>query len=243
NLPCFLIEYEQADNSKNRPSGISAARIIEDHFNQQGISISFSLIGHADNKLKLGVNNKESYATLINTDKWPSQVNSINITVSKSKFTSDSFLLAVRYVPLQYDDEFVKEKIKQNLQSVENIRRIQYRFQRRTNDFRFINRDVNEYNSTLKLGRISIGNALCIITPFLTAGFERNETFNTVHDDADEIREVTADSASISIDDDPLNNLEFLLAYAIGCSERISANEFVKLDEDIPVFDKWNNVK
>ncbi|CAF4419413.1 unnamed protein product, partial [Rotaria magnacalcarata] len=74
-------------------------------------------------------------------------------------------------------------------------------------------------------------------------GFERNETFNTVHDDADEIREVTADSASISIDDDPLNNLEFLLAYAIGCSERISANEFVKLDEDIPVFDKWNNVK
>ena len=168
NLPCFFIEYEQAENSKNRPSDISAARVIEDYFKQQGISISFSLVSHAGNKLKLGVNNKESYATLINTDKWPSQVNNIKITVSKPKFTPDSFALVVRYVPLQYDDEFVKEEIKRNLQSVENIRHIQYRFQRRTNDFRFVIKDLDEYNSTLKLGRISIGNTFCTITPFLT---------------------------------------------------------------------------
>ncbi|CAF1463529.1 unnamed protein product [Rotaria magnacalcarata] len=47
NLPCFFIEYEQTENSKNRPSDISAARVIEDYFKQQGISISFSLVGHA----------------------------------------------------------------------------------------------------------------------------------------------------------------------------------------------------
>lgn len=82
-----------------------------------------------------------------------------------------------------------------------------------------------------------------IVNTFRTAGFERNETFNKVHDDADEIREVAIGSASISIDDDPINNLDLLLAHAIGCSERISANEFVKLDEDIPVFDEWNNGK
>ncbi|CAF3476835.1 unnamed protein product [Rotaria socialis] len=168
NLPCFFIEYEQAENSKNRPSDISAARVIEDYFNQPGISISFSLVGHAGNKLKLGVNNKESYATLINTDKWPSQVNNIKITVSKSKFTQDSFALVARYVSLQYDDEFVKEEIKQNLQSAENIRQIQYRFQRRTRDFCFVIKDLDECNSTLKLGRISIGNTFWTITPFLT---------------------------------------------------------------------------
>ncbi|CAF2130799.1 unnamed protein product [Rotaria magnacalcarata] len=81
NLPCFFIEYEHAENSKNRPSDISAARVIEDYFKQQGISISFSLVGHTGNKLKFGVNNKNSYATLINTDKWPSQIHNINITV------------------------------------------------------------------------------------------------------------------------------------------------------------------
>ncbi|CAF3372501.1 unnamed protein product [Rotaria socialis] len=112
NLPCFFIQYEKADNSKNRPSDISAARVIEDHFNQQGISISFSIVGHTGNKLKLGVNNKESYAALIKTDKWPPQVNNINITVSKPKFTPDTFALVVGYVPSQYDDEFVNEEIK-----------------------------------------------------------------------------------------------------------------------------------
>ncbi|CAF4120284.1 unnamed protein product [Rotaria magnacalcarata] len=124
NLPWFFIQYEQTDNSKNRPSDISAAR--------------------------------------------PSQVNDINITVNKQKFTPNSFALVVGYVPLQYDDELVKEEIKRNLQSVENIRRIQYPFQRSTNDFRFIIKEADEYNSTLKLGRISIGNTFCTITPFLT---------------------------------------------------------------------------
>ncbi|CAF3597980.1 unnamed protein product [Rotaria socialis] len=151
-----------------QPSDISAARVIEGYFKQQGIAISFSLVGDADNKLKLGVSNKEAYATLINTDKWSSQVNNINITVSEPKFTPDSFVLVVRYVPLQYHDEFAKEEIKRNLQSVENIRQIQYRFQRRTNDFCFVIKDPDEYNSTLKLGRISIGNTFCTITPFLT---------------------------------------------------------------------------
>ena len=167
NLPCFFIEYDQAHNPKNRPSDVSAASLIEDHFKQQGISVTFSLVGHTGNKLKLGVNNKESYSTLISTDKWPLQIKNINITVIKPNFIPDSFALVARYVPLQYDDEYVKDEIERNLQSAENVRRIQYRFQRRTNDFRFIVKDLREYNTLLKLGRISIGNSFCTITPFL----------------------------------------------------------------------------
>lgn len=168
NLPCFLIEYDQEANAKKRPSDLAAASSIEEHFKHQGIMIKFSLVGHVGNKLKLGVNDKKSYASLLSTEKWPSQVNNVNITVIKPKYIPDSFALVARYIPLQYNDEYVKEEIERNLQSAENIRRIQYRYQRKTNDFRFIVKDLNEYNSALKLGRISIGNTFCTITTFLS---------------------------------------------------------------------------
>ena len=124
NLPCFLIEYDQTESSKNRPSDVLAAGMIEDHFKQHRISIRFSLVGHMGNRLKLGVNNKESYATLISTDKLPSQIKNINITVIKPKVIPDSFALVVRYVPFQYNDEYVKEEIERNLQLAENVTRI-----------------------------------------------------------------------------------------------------------------------
>ena len=168
NLPCFLIEYDQVDNSKKRPSDVTVASLIDDHFRQQGISITFSLVGHTGNKLKLGANNKETYAILVSTNKWPTPINNININIIKPKFTPDSFALVVRYVPLQYNDEFIKDEIECNFQSAENVRRLQYRFKRRTNDFRFTVKDIREYNSSLKLGRISIGNSFCTIAPFLT---------------------------------------------------------------------------
>ena len=96
NFPCFLIEYGQVDNSKKRPSDVTAASLVENHFRQQGILITFSLVGHTGNKLKLGINNKETYAILVSTDKWPIQINNININIIKPKFTPDSFALAVR---------------------------------------------------------------------------------------------------------------------------------------------------
>ncbi|CAF4854897.1 unnamed protein product [Rotaria socialis] len=74
---------------------------------------------------------------------------------------------SVHYVPLQYNEEYVKEEIERNLQSAENVKRIQYHFRRRTNDFQFVVKDLREYNCTIKLGRMSIGNTLCTITQFL----------------------------------------------------------------------------
>ena len=102
NLPCFLIEYEQGGSSKNGSSDIVAANTIENHFKQQGSPITFSLVGYTSNKLKLGVNNKESYATLMSTDKWPTQVNNVNIRVIKSKFMHNAFALVVRLGMHQY---------------------------------------------------------------------------------------------------------------------------------------------
>ena len=68
-------------------------------------------------------------------------------------------LLLFAMYPSQYDDNYVKQENEHNLQSVKNVRGIQYRFQCRTKEFRFIVRDLREYNSILKLGQISIENA------------------------------------------------------------------------------------
>ena len=70
NSHVFVIEYDQVDNSKKRPPDVTAASLTEDHFRQQGISITFSLVSCTGNKLKLGVNSKETYAILVSTDKW-----------------------------------------------------------------------------------------------------------------------------------------------------------------------------
>lgn len=86
----------------------------------------------------------------------------------KPKFTPYSFVLVVRYVLTQYNDEYVKEEIERNLQSAENVRRIQHRFQRKTHGYRSIVKDLREYHFTFKLGRVSIGNTFCTVTPFLT---------------------------------------------------------------------------
>ena len=60
-------------------------------------------------------------------------------------------------------------------------------------------------------------------------------------DDAQEVREVTVDSVSVNTDEDLLKNLDFLLVHAIGTDTQISANEFVKFDDEIPVFVECDN--
>lgn len=44
NLPCFLIEYDPTESSKNRPSDVLAAGMFENHFKEHRISIRFSIL-------------------------------------------------------------------------------------------------------------------------------------------------------------------------------------------------------
>lgn len=81
NLPYFLIEYDSSVHPRNRTSDVAAAEKIKKYFKQQGIIVSFYLVDRIDNKLKLGVNNKETPAKLMSTDKWMSNINNIKIRV------------------------------------------------------------------------------------------------------------------------------------------------------------------
>ncbi|CAF3557295.1 unnamed protein product [Rotaria sp. Silwood2] len=112
--------------------------------------------------------NKDDYATLVATDKWPTKINGIDIEVIKPKFTPDSFALVVRYVPRELDEEFVVNEIQRTIASADRIKRIQYTYQRRSNDYRFDVKDYQEYNSALKFGRIAIGYSWLPITPFFS---------------------------------------------------------------------------
>jgi hypothetical protein len=169
NLPCFHIQWASNTDRNKIPSAIHASELVFKELQSNGVKINrFTLVGWAGQKLKLGVNNKDDYATLVATDKWPAKINGIDIEVIKPKFTPNSFALVVRYVPRELDDEFVANEIQRTIASADRIKRIQYTHQRRSNDYRFDVKDYQEYNSALKLGRIAIGHSWLSITPFFS---------------------------------------------------------------------------
>ncbi|CAF1211665.1 unnamed protein product [Rotaria sp. Silwood1] len=169
NLPCFFIEFDQSTTIHRLPSAFEARSLIEKHFKEHNIRIQhFSLVGWANKRLKLGVNNKEDYMALVTTENWPTAIKSVPIKIVKPKFIPDCLALVVRYVPRELDLEFVKEEIKRTIASADNIKQIYYTYERKSNDFRFTVTDLTEYNTARELGRISIGNHWLSITPFLS---------------------------------------------------------------------------
>ncbi|CAF1175912.1 unnamed protein product [Rotaria magnacalcarata] len=103
-------------------------------------------------KLKLGVNNKEDYATLVGSDKWSTRINGIDIVVAKPKYVPDSFALVARYVPRELEENFVSNEKQRTIASADRIKRIHYSYQRRTDDYRFDVKHYSEYNAVLELG-------------------------------------------------------------------------------------------
>ncbi|CAF2324921.1 unnamed protein product [Rotaria sp. Silwood2] len=168
NLPCFYITFNHVDTSQQVPSAFNAAEQIVQHLKQQDIRINrFTFVGWAGAKLKLGVNNKADYINLVSTVKWSTNIMNISITIEKPKFIPDCFALVIRYVPRGMDYEFIREEVSRSIASVENVKQLQYAYNRKTDDYRFRVKDFHEYDRALSIWRISIGNAMLPITPFL----------------------------------------------------------------------------
>ena len=64
------------------------------------------------------------------------------------------------------DYEYLKE-VSRSIASVVNLKRIQYSYNRKTEDCRVHVKDLQEYNRALNMRRISIGNVMLPITRFL----------------------------------------------------------------------------
>ncbi|CAM4775474.1 unnamed protein product [Rotaria magnacalcarata] len=167
NLPCFFIDFTSDADRHSIPTALHASDLILKELQSEGVLIKkFILIGWSGEKLKLGVNNKEDYATLVGSDKWPTKINGIDIVVTKPKYVPDSFALVVRYVPRELEETFVSNEIQRTIASADRIKRFHYSYQRRTDDYRFDVKDYSEYNAVLKLGRIAIGHSWLSITKF-----------------------------------------------------------------------------
>ncbi|CAM4739704.1 unnamed protein product [Rotaria magnacalcarata] len=151
NLPCCFIEFTSDADRNSIPTAIHASDLILKELQSKGVLINrFTLVGLAGEKLKLGVNNKEDYATLI----------------VKPKYVPDSFALVVRYVPRELDENFVSNEMQRTIASADCIKRIHYSYQKRTDDYRFDVKDCSEYSAALQLGRIAIGHSWLWITKF-----------------------------------------------------------------------------
>ena len=167
NLPCFHVEFTANVDRNTVPSALHASDLIIKELQKNGVRIrGFTLVGWAGKKLKLGVNNKDDYATLVSTDKWPTKIRGMDIAVIKPKFNPDAFALVVRHVPHDLEADFVAGEIQRTIASAERIKRIHYSYQRKTDDYRCDVKDYQEYNTALKLGRIAIGHSWLSITPF-----------------------------------------------------------------------------
>ena len=168
NLPCFYIAFNPTVADRKVPSAFKAADQVFEHLKKQNVRINrFTFVGLAGAKLKLGVNDKEDYFNLISTEEWPTSVMNIPITIEKLKFIPDCFALVIRYIPRGMDYEYVKEEISRSIASVVNLKRIQYSYNRKTDDYRFHVKDLQENNRALSMRRISIGNVMLPITRFL----------------------------------------------------------------------------
>ena len=55
--------------------------------------------------------------------------------------------------------------------------------------------------------------------------------------------DLTVDSASISTNDAAWKNLDALFCRVAGIGKHLSTNEFVKTDEETPVFNEWENAE
>ncbi|CAF4970175.1 unnamed protein product, partial [Rotaria sp. Silwood1] len=53
-------------------------------------------LGWANKRLKLGVNNKGDYMTLVTTENWPTAIKGVPIKILKPKFIPDCFALVAR---------------------------------------------------------------------------------------------------------------------------------------------------
>ena len=54
----------------------------------------------------------------------------------------------------------------------------------------------------------------------------------------DEITNLTVNSVSVSTSDDPITDMDTLLDLVGTADEHLSVNEFVKIDEEIPLFNE-----
>ncbi|CAF1418711.1 unnamed protein product, partial [Rotaria magnacalcarata] len=81
----------------------------------------------------------------------------------------DSYALVVRYVPLDINQDTVRQQILKTIPAAVGFSSIHYHHRQRPSyDIRFTVRSLEQYQTALELGRLSIGQHYLRLTTFLT---------------------------------------------------------------------------
>ncbi|CAF3898834.1 unnamed protein product [Rotaria magnacalcarata] len=142
NLPCFFIIFDASVESNNIPSSIQLAIVLKKCFAQNQIPIKeLSMCVQAgERRFKFAVDKKAEFI--------------------KPRTLSDCFDSAVRYVPLDINQNIAQQQILKTIPATVGFSSILYHHcQRATYDIRFTVRSLEPYQTALELGRLSIGHS------------------------------------------------------------------------------------
>ena len=168
-LPCFHIAFKAASNTNLNLSSTHVAILLKKILADNQLKVTeLSMCTQAgERRFKFAVNNKIDFLTLYNWT-WPNEIDKVEIEVTKPRTLPDSLALVVRYIPCDVTTESAKNEIMKAIPAAVSFSTLTYPHrQRSTYDIRFCVLDLQEYQTSLELGRIAIGQHYLPITTYL----------------------------------------------------------------------------
>jgi hypothetical protein len=170
NLPCFFIKFDGSIELNRIPSSIQVAIMLKKLFVNEHLSVNelSMCIEAGDRRFKFAVGNKEDFLSVFNLN-WPSTMEDMMIEVIKPRSLPDCYSLVVRYIPSDIPKETARLEIIKTIPAAVAFSDIHYQNRQRPSyDVRFSVRDLEQYQTALQLGRLSIGQHYLPITVYRT---------------------------------------------------------------------------
>ncbi|CAF4526111.1 unnamed protein product [Rotaria socialis] len=170
NLPCFFIIFGASVEPKNIPSSIQVAIMLKKLFadNQIPIKELSMCVQAGERRFKFPVGDKANFLTLFNWI-WPEEIDNKKTEFIKPHTLPDCYALVVRYVPLDINQDIARQEILKAIPAAVGFSSIHYHHRQRPSyDIRFTVRSLEQYQTALELGRLSIGQHYLPLTTFLT---------------------------------------------------------------------------
>jgi hypothetical protein len=170
NLPCFFISFDHATFSSNVLSSIQVAIMLKKMLTDNQIAIKeLSMCTQAGaHRFKFAVNDKADFLNMHNFI-WPNEIEGIKVVVDKPRSLPDCFSLVVRYIPVEINVEQARSEISKAIPTAVAFSKINYQQrQRPTYDLRFSVLNLEQYETSLELGRLAIGHYYLPLTHFYT---------------------------------------------------------------------------
>ncbi len=170
NLPCFYIEFDPSADLADTLSCTQVAIMLKKMFinNQLPIKELSMCVQAGERRFKFAVVDKVDFLTLFRWH-WPNKIENRSVEITKPRSLPNCFALVVRYIPMDVNHEHARLQIISAIPAAVGFSMIKYnQRQRPSYDLRFNVVDIEQYQTALELGRITIGQHYLPLTNFYT---------------------------------------------------------------------------